>query len=154
MTDWQDCLELRFPSKLRYLATVDAVVQSFAAELALDADSVNNISTATIEAASNAIEHANQFDEKKWVLLRVRTVVDGVEVDVEDQGNGFDPRPYERELGPEDLLKLRGRGIFIMRSFMDSVRFTRLANGGMRVRLHKTIKASLDETDQQVVREN
>ena len=141
-------IQLRLPSQLRWLGVVDAVVQGFAAEFALSADDVNNLSTAAIEAASNAMEHANKFDESKHVTLRLRGHGSVIDIEVEDEGPGFDPRPYERELTAEDLLKLRGRGIFIMRSFMDEVRFTRAARGGMCVHLRKVGHPSAGESGQ------
>jgi serine/threonine-protein kinase RsbW len=145
--DHQGMIELRLPSQLRFLGVVDAVVQSFASEFGLVPDDINSISTAAIEAASNAIEHANKFDDKKKVLLRLRGNANVIEIEVEDEGEGFDPRPYERELGTEDLLKMRGRGIFIMRSFMDEVRFAPLS-AGMRVSLRKVGRSAVDEPDE------
>lgn len=139
----QETIELRLPSRLRFLGVVDSVVQSFGAELDFEPDEINNISTAAIEAASNAMEHANKFDDNKSVHMRLRGHGNVVEIEVEDEGPGFDHRPYERELGPEDLLKLRGRGIFIMRSFMDEVRFARRPGGGMRVHLRKVGRSAL-----------
>jgi serine/threonine-protein kinase RsbW len=130
-------VELRIPSQLRFLAVVDAVVQSFAADFGWEADDVNNLGTAAIEAVSNAMEHGNRFDENLRVLLRLSGDAAGMEVEVEDEGVGFDPQPYERELTPDDLLKLRGRGIFIMRSFMDGVSFAPIPGKGMRVTLRK-----------------
>ncbi len=135
--DSNEAVELRIPSQLRYLGVVDAVVQSFAADFAWEPDDVNNLSTAAIEAASNAMEHGNRFANEKCVSLHIRGDKHGVEIEVEDQGKGFDPRPYERDLTPEDLLKMRGRGIFIMRSFMDEVSFAFVPRRGMRVRLRK-----------------
>ncbi len=146
-TSPKDSIELRLPSELRYLGVVDAVVQSFVAEFDLQTDDVNSISTATIEAASNAMEHANQFDHGKQVIVRIRGQGNVIEVEVEDEGAGFDHYPYERELGPEDLLKLRGRGIFIMRSFMDEVRFMKVEGSGMRVYLRKVGTTDAEETD-------
>ena len=146
-TSPKDSIEIRLPSELRYLGVVDAVVQSFVAEFDLQADDVNSVSTATIEAASNAMEHANQFDLAKRVLVRIHGQGNVVEVEIEDEGAGFDHHPYERELGPEDLLKLRGRGIFIMRSFMDEVRFMKVGGSGMRVYLRKVGTADAEETD-------
>ena len=80
MSDQPGTLELQLPSQLRFLGVVDAVVQSFCAEFDLVADEINNISTAAIEAASNAIEHANKFDEKKKMVLRLRGQGNVVEV--------------------------------------------------------------------------
>jgi serine/threonine-protein kinase RsbW len=155
MSDHPGAIEIRLPSQLRFLGVVDAIVQSFSAEFGLGADEINNVSTATIEAASNAVEHANKFSEGKQVLLRLRGRGNVIEVEIEDEGDGFDPRPYERELGTEDLLKLRGRGIFIMRSFMDDVSFSRLSSGGMRVHLRKVGKSTAGESyTQDAVRGN
>ena len=151
----KDTIEIRLPSELRYLGVVDSVVQSFASEFELDTDAVNSISTATIEAAANAMEHANQFDVNKSVVVRLHGQGNVFEVEVQDEGAGFDHHPYERELGPEDLLKLRGRGIFIMRSFMDEVRFMKVGDSGMRVYLRKVGKADAEGRDSQdAVREN
>ena len=136
----QDTVEIRIPSKLRYLGLIDAIVQSFASELDWERDDVNNLSTSSIEAAANAMEHGNAFAADKSVLVRIHSNGNAIDIEVEDQGGGFDPRPFERELSPEDLLKLRGRGIFIMRSFMDEVHFSRLPERGMRVRLRKVGK--------------
>jgi len=135
--DSNEAVQLRIPSQLRFLGVVDAVVQSFAADFAWEPDDVNNLSTAAIEAASNAMEHGNRFAHEKSVSLHIRGDKHAVEIEIEDQGKGFDPRPYERDLTPEDLLKMRGRGIFIMRSFMDEVSFAYVPEHGMRVRLRK-----------------
>lgn len=132
-----DAVELRIPSELRFLAVVDAVVQAFVADFNWEPDDANNLGTAAIEAASNAMEHGNHFVAGSSVRMLVRGDAGGVEVEVEDEGAGFDHRPYERELTPDDLLKLRGRGIFIMRSFMDGVSFEQLPGHGMRVKLVK-----------------
>ncbi len=135
----RDAIELRFPSELRHLSIVDAVTQAIVRDLDWDADAAGNFSTAVIEAAANAIEHGNGLVAGKSVTVRFRVHPGSVEVDIDDEGSGFDPRPYERELTTEDLLKPRGRGIYIMRSFMDHMDFQRLPTGGMRVRLAKSL---------------
>ena len=140
-----DQVELRIPSQLRYLAVVDAVVQAFAADFGWDADDVNNLGTAAIEAASNAMEHGNRYAANTTVSLRMRGDAAGVEVEIEDEGLGFDHRPYERELTTDDLLKLRGRGIFIMRSFMDEVGFAPGTGHGTCVRLVKHGRAKAEQ---------
>ena len=137
-----EIVELRIPSQLRFFGLVDAVVQGFAADFGWDPDDLNNLSTAAIEAAANAIEHGNRYAADKQIRVRVDGDRACVCVEIEDEGGGFDPSPYEREMGPEDLLKLRGRGIFIMRSFMDQVSFGFDPRRGMRVRLCKRGRAA------------
>lgn len=130
-------IELRVPSELRYLSLVDALTQGVVRDLDWDADTAGNLSTAVIEAAANAIEHGNGLAAGKSVTVRFRISDGEVEVEVDDEGAGFDPHLYERELTTEDLLRPRGRGIYIMRSFMDGIEFQPLPSGGMRVRLRK-----------------
>ena len=60
-----------------------------------------------------------------------------IDVTVRDQGDGFDPSTIANPLAPENLLKGSGRGIFLIRSFMDDVVIERSAGGGMEMRLHK-----------------
>lgn len=143
-----DGVEIRIPSQLRFLSVVDAVVQTMARELGWDADEIGNLGTAAIEAAANAIEHGNAYSDRRSVLIRVRSGDSSIEIEVEDEGAGFDARPFEREMSSEDLLKLRGRGIFIMRSFVGDVTFSRLPNGGTRVRMRKEGKAAVEGSGQ------
>jgi serine/threonine-protein kinase RsbW len=56
---------------------------------------------------------------------------------VRDQGKGFDPDAVADPLAPENLLKGSGRGIFLIRNFMDEVDLQRAPQGGMEVRMVK-----------------
>ncbi len=58
---------------------------------------------------------------------------------VEDEGEGFDPEDIADPLAPENLLKSSGRGIFLIRSFMDDVEVKRRATKGMEVRMVKRV---------------
>ena len=63
---------------------------------------------------------------------------------VRDQGEGFDPEEVADPLAPENLLKSSGRGIFLIRNFMDEVKLQRAPEGGMEVRMVKKLaKATL-----------
>ena len=56
---------------------------------------------------------------------------------VRDQGAGFDPETIADPLAPENLLKGSGRGIFLIRRFMDDVQLQRAPEGGMEIRMTK-----------------
>jgi serine/threonine-protein kinase RsbW len=58
---------------------------------------------------------------------------------VRDQGEGFDPDTLADPLAPENLLKASGRGIFLIRSFMDDVQLRSAPEGGMEVRMIKRL---------------
>jgi serine/threonine-protein kinase RsbW len=60
-------------------------------------------------------------------------------VSVRDEGAGFDPESIADPLAPENMLKSSGRGIFLMRNFMDDVSLRRAPEGGMEVRMVKKL---------------
>ena len=59
---------------------------------------------------------------------------------VRDQGPGFDPDAVKDPLTPENMLSASGRGIFLIRQFMDDVSIRRAPQGGMEVRMSKHIR--------------
>jgi serine/threonine-protein kinase RsbW len=91
-----------------------------------DAD---NIATAVREATLNAVLHGNQYDPCKHVTLLFEAAPEGLTVRVCDQGEGLDPAAIPDPLAPENLLKQSGRGIFLIRAFMDEVRFCNTSPG-------------------------
>ena len=64
----------------------------------------------------------------------------GVAICVRDEGAGFDPATVADCLAPENLLKCSGRGIFMIRSFMDELVLQRAPEGGMEVRMVKRVQ--------------
>lgn len=106
------------------LETVDSAEQAagkVATEAGFDEDEVMRISMAVREAAVNAVLHGNAYDPgKKVSLVLERTAVDLV-ITIRDQGKGLDMSKIPDPLAPENLLKTSGRGIFLIRSFMDEV---------------------------------
>ena len=81
------------------------------------------------EAAVNAVLHGNKYDAAKRVTVSFETTPDGMTVSVRDEGQGLDPETLPDPLIPENLLKQSGRGIFLIRAFMDEVRFRSLSPG-------------------------
>jgi serine/threonine-protein kinase RsbW len=106
------------------LETVDSAEEAanrIAAEAGFDEDEVMRIAMAVREAAVNAVLHGNAYDPGKKVRLDFeRTGVDLV-ITIRDQGKGLDLSKIPDPLAPENLLKTSGRGIFLIRSFMDEV---------------------------------
>jgi serine/threonine-protein kinase RsbW len=106
------------------LETVDSAEQAasrIAAESGFDEDEVMGISMAVREAAVNAVLHGNAYDPDKKVILDFETIGNDLIITIRDQGAGLDPNKIPDPLSPENLLKTSGRGIFLIRSFMDEV---------------------------------
>lgn len=118
-----DNVELTFPSLLDYIGLVNAVTEEIGDRLGLDEESRDAISNSVVEACTNAIEHGNKLDPSKHVRVRFRTGPERIEIGVSDQGEGFELERVQDPRTPENLMRERGRGIFILRAFMDEVRF-------------------------------
>jgi serine/threonine-protein kinase RsbW len=91
------------------------------------------------ESVINAIRHGNQFDPTKKARLAISFDGENVEVVVEDQGEGFSLDELADPTRDENLLKPCGRGILIIRSFMDEVSLTRREGGGTRLHMLKRV---------------
>lgn len=106
------------------LETVDNAEQTasrIAAESGFGDEEVMQIAMAVREAAVNAVLHGNAYDPEKKVKLEFERTPQDLVITVRDQGKGLDPEKIPDPLAPENLLKTSGRGIFLIRSFMDSV---------------------------------
>ena len=111
-------------------------------EAGLDDDSVHWVGVAVRECVINAIRHGNCHDARKRVYLefsRADGATAGIAVSVRDEGGGFDPAAVPDPLAPENVLKPTGRGIFLIRSFMDDIVMKRLPGGGMELRMVKRV---------------
>lgn len=124
-----DVISVRIPSRLELLALLDGVTNSICERLQVDGDTASLISMSVIEAGTNAIQHGHKRDASRVVDIDFRLFSDRIEVSVFDSGSGFDPEAIKGDAtSPEHLFDARGRGIFIMRSCMDTVDFE-FANG-------------------------
>jgi serine/threonine-protein kinase RsbW len=106
------------------LETVDSAEETasrIAAESGFDEDEVARISMAVREAAVNAVLHGNAYDPGKKVRLDFERTGRDLVITIRDQGKGLDLSLIPDPLSPENLLKTSGRGIFLIRSFMDEV---------------------------------
>jgi serine/threonine-protein kinase RsbW len=97
----------------------------------------------------NAIKHGNCNDVAKRVHveftpLETADAPQGVSIRVRDEGPGFDPAAVPDPLAPENLLKGSGRGIFLIRSFMDEMVLQRAAEGGMEMVMVKRASPEQD----------
>jgi serine/threonine-protein kinase RsbW len=106
------------------LETVDSAEQAasrIASEAGFDDDEVMRIAMAVREAAVNAVLHGNAYDPGKKISLAFERTGGDLVITIRDQGKGLDPEKIPDPLAPENLLKTSGRGIFLIRSFMDEV---------------------------------
>lgn len=136
-------IRLEFSSTFEMLDFVDVVGGHVSRDVGLDEDQAHWVGVAVRECVINAIKHGNRHDASKRVFVEFATGVAAVPemtIRVRDQGQGFDPEEIADPLAPENLLKGSGRGIFLIRNFMDEVDLERIPDGGMEVRMVKRVQ--------------
>ncbi|MCP4591504.1 MAG: ATP-binding protein [bacterium] len=102
----------------------DAIVQEAeAAEYTVDA--VFAIKLALEEAITNAVRHGNGADPTKEIMLRYAVSPEKCAIVVRDEGQGFNPDRVPDCTHTERLPLPYGRGIMLMRAYMDRVAYRR-----------------------------
>ena len=133
-------IRLEFTSTFDMVDFVELVGNHVSRDIGLDEDSAHWVGVAIRECVINAIKHGNRHDTSKRVFVTFDTALDSVPemmIRVRDQGQGFDPDNIADPLAPENILKGSGRGIFLIRNFMDDVQLRRVPEGGMEVQMVK-----------------
>jgi serine/threonine-protein kinase RsbW len=120
---------LTLPSTIESVNTMEHMAEDFAARAGFDPDTASNIAMAIREATVNAILHGNTYDTAKHITASFEANSDALVVRIADQGPGLDPTTIPDPLAPENILRGSGRGIFLIRAFMDEVHFRQLHPG-------------------------
>lgn len=130
---------LDIASRFEMLDVVQTVLTQCCAIAGFEEEAVHYMAVAVRESVVNAIKHGNEQEESKRVHLQFTIHERTLEIQVRDEGKGFDPATVADPLAPENLLRAYGRGIFFMRQFMDEVTHSFPAKGGTLVRLVKRV---------------
>ncbi len=138
-------VHLEIHSTIEALDLVQAVTEHIARRLGFDDESLHWTAMAVRESVVNAIKHGNESDHSKIVFIDYcatsETEPAKFIVSVRDQGRGFDPDTVKDPLADENVLRTSGRGVFLIRHFMDDVSIRRAPQGGMEMRMIKHIPA-------------
>jgi serine/threonine-protein kinase RsbW len=116
-------------STLESVNTAERAALEAAAQSGFDPDECGRIGIAVREATINAILHGNQYDPAKRVTVSFESTPESLTIAVRDEGPGLDPATIPDPLAPENFLKSSGRGIFLIRAFMDEVGFPGVPSG-------------------------
>jgi len=125
-------------SSLETIDNAEEKATRIATELGFADDEIMQISMAVREGAVNAVLHGNAYAPDKKVILAFERTGGDLIITIRDQGPGMDLSKIPNPLAPENLLKTSGRGIFLMRSFMDVVE-TRPTETGTELKLIKRV---------------
>ena len=133
--------ELTIPSRLEEMEAVHELITEAVNEYKLNDELAHWIELTISESMINAIQHGNKADPAKKATLKISSTGDTIEIIVEDQGVGFKLDKVADPTDTANLLKPSGRGILIIRSFMDEVDLSEREEGGFRLRMVKKLRS-------------
>ena len=131
MSKQHEMLELA--SNPKNVARVESFVEQIFKRYNLSPDIYGNILISLTEAVTNAIIHGNAKDESKYVKVSIERRNKGLAFLISDEGGGFDYASLPDPTAPENLLRIGGRGVFLMRQLSDNVVFS---DNGSTVEIH------------------
>ncbi len=129
--------ELFLDSTLESVDSAEQLAVGMAEKAGFDEDDLMKIGMAVRESVVNAVVHGNRYSANKKVRFSVAHAPQRFTIKIADQGEGFNVEDLPDPLAPENLLRTSGRGIFLIRSFMDEFDLRRGDSGGMEVTLVK-----------------
>jgi serine/threonine-protein kinase RsbW len=142
-------LRFRVHSYLRYTDLFESLCKAVFPEFGIPNERVDWLCLSVREAVNNAVLHGNKKDPAKWIEFEIERAGEDVLMRVWDEGHGFDQGVLSDPTAPENLLRPSGRGIFLIRQFVDGVRFLADRPGHfgmeMRVDLKKSSRISEEE---------
>jgi serine/threonine-protein kinase RsbW len=131
--------DITIPSSPDHIADVDEFVEGWLRKRNVPEDTIADLAIAVTELVNNAIKHGNKGDQTKKVTVSLIFINGGAQATVSDEGEGFDPEVIPNPIAEENLLKEIGRGLFIVKSLMDTVEFAFPATGGTKITISKKI---------------
>jgi serine/threonine-protein kinase RsbW len=136
-----ETLKQTLESTLESVDKVEEWVIQEAGNAGFEEDDQHQIGMAVRECAVNAVVHGNRYNSKKRMHVEIQRTAQTLTVIIGDEGDGFTMNSLPDPLAPENLLKQSGRGLLLIRAFMDDFDLHPREGGGTEVKLVKNIVA-------------
>ena len=136
-----DVQKATLDSSLEGVDQGETLVLDAAKRLGFDEDALHEIGVSVRECLVNAVTHGNRYHGRKKVHLNVSEEDDRLAIEIADEGPGFEPDAVPDPLGEDNLLRQSGRGLLMIRAFMDEFSVSRREPAGTLVRMVKLRKA-------------
>ncbi|MBL7978938.1 MAG: ATP-binding protein [Bacteroidetes Order II. Incertae sedis bacterium] len=116
-------VHLLLASIAEHASVILAMLQACALDFEWPPELSERVYQAGTEGFINGMEHGNGYQPEKKIAFTLIDTPSRVELVIQDQGRGFNPKTLPDPLVPENLLKASGRGIFLIRHWADEVQF-------------------------------
>jgi serine/threonine-protein kinase RsbW len=129
-------------STLESVDHAERLTLDLARESGFEEEDLDRIGMSVRECMVNAVVHGNHYNAKKKVQLSLCRTPQRLVIRIADQGEGFDPADVPDPVAGDNLMRQSGRGVFLMKAFMDEFSVRRL-QPGTEVTLAKNLKSSV-----------
>lgn len=116
-------IKISIPSLIENIQIIESFIDNAKEDFEINDDLYGNIMISVTECISNAIVHGNQSTASKMVHLELQLEPGLLRCSIEDEGSGFDFNQLPDPTDPENIEKVGGRGIFLMKHLSDEVKF-------------------------------
>lgn len=123
---------LRIPSDPQQISRIEDYIHQITEDTGIDRAQYGNVLVSLTEAINNAIIHGNRCDCSKHVEIQYERSLTELAITIKDQGKGFNFDQLPDPTQDENLLKIGGRGVFMMKMLSDEIQFD---EGGSKVTL-------------------
>ena len=132
-------LEVTLDTQLESVDLAENIVTRVAEAAGFGEDDLHKLGMAVREGVINAYNYGNCQDKRKKIHLSLEFEPEMMVVHIVDEGCGFELSEIEDPLAEENLLRTSGRGIFLMKAFMDDLAVRRGPTGGADLVLSKKL---------------
>jgi serine/threonine-protein kinase RsbW len=134
-----EAVERYLESTLDSVDSAEEIAVGVAQRAGLGDEDLMKIGLAVRESMVNAVMHGNRYNTDKKVRFVAASNPEQFVVVIADEGEGFTFEALPDPLAPENIMRTSGRGIFLIRSFMDDFQMRHLETGGTEVTLIKNL---------------
>jgi serine/threonine-protein kinase RsbW len=137
-------IEITLESVLESVDLAESIVMRVSGAAGFGEDDCHKIGMSIREGVINAYNYGNRQDRQKKILFTVEFDAEKMIVRILDQGKGFELSQVPDPLAEENLLRTSGRGIFLMKAFMDEFAVHHGPAGGAELVMAKRLPNSRD----------
>ncbi len=130
MTEPTKRVEITLESLLDSVDLAEQITLGISAAAGFEDEECHKIGMAVREGVINALHYGNQRERSKKIFLTVELDPEQMVIRVLDEGPGFELHEIPDPLSEENLLRTSGRGLFLMRAFMDEFSVHKGRTGG------------------------
>ena len=128
-------VERLLESTLESVDAAEDLVLQVAQEAGFEEEHLHKIGMAVREAMVNAVVHGNRYNLRKRVHLKVSIVDERLMIVIADEGEGYEPKELPDPLAEENLLRQSGRGLLLIRAFVDEFTMRKAPPLGTEIKL-------------------